>query len=123
MVSLLSSRSQPSSNETQLRRNRLRRVLLETLERRELLAVDFPAGAVFAPGTPQDYVDGVIARLGSSDANAQGNRWTDPVGGASPDEGDPATITWSIVPDGTIVPNDDGSAGGGSDLITFMDNI
>ncbi|MEZ6150590.1 MAG: Ig-like domain-containing protein [Pirellulaceae bacterium] len=40
MASQLSTRSKSSSYETQLRRNRLRRVLLETLERRELLAAD-----------------------------------------------------------------------------------
>ena len=40
MASQILTRSKSSTYETQIRRNRLRRVLLETLERRELLAAD-----------------------------------------------------------------------------------
>ena len=129
MASQFSSRQESSSFEKRSRRNRLRRVLLEALERRELLAADFPAGPVFAPGTSQAYVDSVLEQYlgvnaGNQDSqaiNLSGSRWTDPVGGPSPNQGDPATVTWSIVPDGTI-----DTTGGGSiatNLINFLDNI
>jgi hypothetical protein len=59
---------------------------------------------------------------GSGNINLSGTRWSNPVGGPSPNIGDPATVTWSIVPDGTQVSN----IGGGlapSNLISFMDGI
>lgn len=125
MASHLSSRI--SSPDHSRKRRYLRRAILESLERRELLAVD-SAGVVFAPGTPQDYMDAVLGAYlrgensplgeGGSNYNAPGVRWTNPVGGAGPNAGDPATVTWSIVPDGTV-----DSAGGVSNLVTFMDSI
>ena len=64
MANQFSSRtSTPSSP-----RNRIRQALLETLERRELLAAD-AAGAVFAPGTRQDYVDETLDRYLQGSAN------------------------------------------------------
>ncbi|MFN6128852.1 MAG: tandem-95 repeat protein [Planctomycetota bacterium] len=59
---------------------------------------------------------------GSGNINLSGSRWSNPVGGPSPNLGDPATVTWSIVPDGTQVTN---IAGGlaSSNLISFMDGI
>lgn len=125
MASQLSSRS--SSYETALKRSRLRRILLETLDRRELLAAD-AAAPVFAQGTSQQYMDDVIAQFAagavaagedSGQFNLQGTRWTNPTGGPSLNQGDAATVTWSIVPDGTI----DGANNAASDLISFMDNI
>ena len=59
MASQLSSSTKSVSLKSQMRRKWLRHVLLETLERRELLAAD-SAGVVFAPGTAQDYMDSVI---------------------------------------------------------------
>lgn len=109
----------------------LRRILLETLERRELMAID-SAGAVFAPGTPREYVDTWIDiyKQGASGAgepdelfgnfDATGGRWTNPVGGPSPNFGDAATVTWSIVPDGTLVGQTSQSP---SNFIAFMDGI
>jgi VCBS repeat-containing protein len=108
----------------------LRRILLETLERRELMAVD-SAGVVFAPGTPREYVDTWIdiykqgaSGTGEPDDNfgnfdASGGRWTNPVGGPSPNFGDVATVTWSIVPDGTLV----GTNQSPSNFVSFMDGI
>ncbi|MCU0709056.1 MAG: matrixin family metalloprotease [Pirellula sp.] len=98
------------------------------------------AAPIFAPGTNQNYVDSMIDQLsrlgasgigggnngggsgGSSNINLQGSRWVNPVGGPSPNIGDPSTITWSIVPDGTPVTS---LAGGTSpsNLISFMDGI
>lgn len=109
----------------------LRKILLETLERRELMAVD-SAGVIFAPGTPRDYADtwieiykrGTVGtgepddNFGNFDAGGRG-RWTNPVGGPSPNIGDPSTVTWSIVPDGTLV----GQNQNPSNFIAFMDGI
>ena len=108
----------------------LRKILLETLERRELMAAD-SAGVVFAPGTPREYVDTWIdfyrqgsAGTGEAGGNsgnfeANGGRWTVPVGGPSPNIGDPSVVTWSIVPDGTLV----GQTQDPSNFIAFMDGI
>jgi VCBS repeat-containing protein len=109
----------------------LRQILLETLERRELMAID-SAGVIFAPGTSQEYMDTWIDfykqgsagtgepgdNSGNFDAGSNG-RWINPVGGISPNVGDPATVTWSIVPDGTLV----GQNQGPSNFIAFMDGI
>ncbi len=111
------------------KRNRLRRILLETLERRELLASDLLAGPMFAPGTSQAYVDQVLDGFRSGDTgrnnfNVGRARWTDPVGGPSPNAGDPATVTWSIVPDGTQVRSGtSGQNSSPSNLVAFMDSI
>ena len=89
---------------------------VETLERRELLAAEILADfepevhAVFAPGTSQDYIDQWNEANGHDDdhdsldngINVGGARWTNPTGGPSPDVGDGATVSWSIVPDGTV---------------------
>lgn len=131
MANQYSSGQSSASYEKNLRRNKLRRSLLEALERRELLASDFPAGPVFAPGTSQEYVNSVIGQYSgqtnsggegnSGEFNAPGPRWSNPVGGPSANAGDPSTVTWSLVPDGTI-----DTTGGGSqatNLISFMDAI
>ncbi|XZE21483.1 tandem-95 repeat protein [Pirellulaceae bacterium SH449] len=113
------------------KRKKFRRLMCESLERRELLAV-------FAPGTPQSYIDswnsanpilqargnwreGLTSPIGGAGFNAPGDRWTVPTGGASPNEGNPATVSWSIVPDGTPIgtPGDLQS----SNLIAFLDGI
>lgn len=112
----------------QQKRNQLRHVILETLEKRELLAAD-SAGVVFAQGTSQSYVDAVIgsylqgtgadASGESGGINLQGSRWTNPTGGLSANQGDPSTVSWSIVPDGTV----DSANNSTTNLVAFMDNI
>ena len=112
-----------------LRRKDFRTLLCENLERRDLMA--FSAGVFVAPGTTMEYFtewqnkfetttgEGPGGGGGdSSPFNLQGSRWTNPVGGPSPVIGDVATVTWSIVPDGT--PTDTGVA---SNLVGFMDGI
>ncbi|GAB5405864.1 MAG: hypothetical protein Aurels2KO_40950 [Aureliella sp.] len=128
MASHFSARTKSQSSPLS-KRSLLRRVLVESLERREMLAAD-SAGVVFAGGTPQDYVDSVIDQYlagtgadssgeGSGGINLQGSRWVNPTGGLSPDMGDPSTVSWSIVPDGTI----DSANGAATNLIAFMDSI
>ena len=111
-----------------LNRSRLRQLLMESLEQRQLMAID-SAAPIFAPGTPQGYVDHWIEKLGnpnlgegSNPINLQGSRWVNPVGGTSANPGDPATVTWGIVPDGTLVPGINGTTRA-SDLVSFMDGI
>jgi hypothetical protein len=125
------------------KRTALRALLMEGLEPRALMAVD-AAAPVFAPGTADDYVRQWIDRLASGSGiggggsggavgsgaaralaapiNLSGDRWTNPTGGPSPNEGDPATITWSIVPDGTAFGGPVGVTGA-SNLVAFMDGI
>lgn len=45
-----------------------------------------------------------------------GNRWTDTASGNGLSQGDPTTITYSFVPDGTWIPNGIGEGGASSDL-------
>lgn len=113
---------------------------VETLEKRELLAAEIldtlppSPHAVFAPGTPQDYIDqwehdfhageddddhghGGLA----NSINVPGARWTNPSGGPSPNIGDGATVSWSIIPDGTGVAGTPDPAN--SNLVAFLDGI
>jgi hypothetical protein len=107
------------------------------LERRDLLA----AAPFFAQGTDPSYVDQMSNQLGllnggwsgnggnagnagggSGNINLQGSRWTNPTGGPSPNIGDPSTISWSIVPDGTQVSTINGGLAA-SNLVSFLDGI
>ncbi len=135
MVSLLPSQNASHPMDAAARRNRLRRAILETLERRELMAGD--VCAVFAPNTTAEYreawellnrdVSGSTPQSNNNNSsggqtgsfNASPFRWTNPTGGASPALGDPATVSWSIVPDGTLNSRDNLN----SNLISFMDGI
>ena len=46
-----------------------------------------------------------------------GNRWSTTASGPTGRQGDPITLTWSFVPDGTTIPGE-----GPSDLISFLDS-
>ncbi|XZE56815.1 tandem-95 repeat protein [Planctomycetaceae bacterium SH139] len=108
-----------SSLHRKLRQSR-RHLLLQALERRELLTAEVPM-PVWAPGTPMSDVDDYYSQFGGPDGTdpiLQGSRWSNPVGGPSPNQGDPAIVTWSIVPDGTET-----STGDASDLVAFLDGI
>ncbi|MEM9826194.1 MAG: matrixin family metalloprotease, partial [Planctomycetota bacterium] len=110
---------------------------LEALEKRELLAgdlgTDWQPRGVFAPGTSGDTFnafngtggDGSGDDSGSGDPSAilLGSRWSETALGAGPNLGDTATVTWSIVRDGTQILNANQSNFGTSDLVAFMDGI
>ena len=49
------------------------------------------------------------------------NPWLTTASGSRSGNGDPITLTWSIVPDGTNVPSNTGESLGPSDLISFLD--
>jgi len=77
-----------------------------------------PVPAVcFAPGTTDEVVEQTYERLGSTAAGSSlappgapdyvlGNRWTaTATDGGGLGQGDPTTLTWSVVPDGTWIPS------------------
>lgn len=80
----------------------------------------------FAPGTSPDYVEEVRASAakGATFEADDGARWsstaTDGFGLA---QGDPTTLTWSVVPDGTLIPAAFDSPAGPSDLRAFLDDV
>ncbi|MFK8114165.1 MAG: matrixin family metalloprotease, partial [Rubripirellula sp.] len=114
-----------------------RRLKLESLERRELLAAELGVEphALFTPGTPQEVIDQWESRThlaGNSGANVPqgtspilaGSRWSNTALGAGNAQGDIATLTWGIVPDGTsIVDPNTNTVTGISDVVSFMDGI
>ena len=146
------SKNRHPSQQRSSRRLSFRSLLCEHLERREVMdaAGIFDAGtdpAYFARMTDQlrllgsgdggqnqggangggggggaNLLGGAGGANGGGNINLSGNRWINPVGGSSPNNGDPATVSWSIVPDGTQVS----TVGGGlapSNFISFMDGI
>lgn len=60
----------------------------------------------------------LLAFAQSAAAFIPGNRWSSTASGSTGPAGDPITLTWSIVPDGTNIPGE-----GGSDLVDFLDGI
>ena len=98
---------------------------------------DRPPVLCFAPGTPDWYVQQAIATAslkrvhhslaGGSESEFQfpdGNRWyrtaTD---GSGLDQGDPTTLTWSVIPDGTTIPGYAGEADAPSNLRAYLTGI
>ena len=83
------------------------------------------AWSVFAPGTPDDYIDDVhgmeeeqYATQYAAGYRVAGRWTTTATDGSGLQQGDPTTITWGILPDGTAT---DTSAT--SDLIARLDTI
>lgn len=146
------SKNRHSSNARSTRRLSFRSLLCEQLERREVMdaAGIFDAGtdpAYFQRlsdqlrglnfgnagnnnqggngGGGQNLLGGgggANGLNGGGFINLSGNRWINPVGGSSPNNGDPASVSWSIVPDGTQVSTINGGLAP-SNFIAFMDGI
>ena len=101
------------------------------------VATDSPiAMACFAPGTPPEVVARTTALAGSQTPNSLtvqppeqfqlGSRWSfTATDGGGLGQGDPMTLTWSIAPDGTFIPQ--AFAGidppANSGLIAFLNGI
>lgn len=94
---------------------------MERLEDRTLLA---GANPLFAPGTSAEYVQAVEEAMGHEPAEARvtGTWTTTATDGGGNNIGDPVTVTWSVVPDGSLLdPGSDGNGGrAASDLIARL---
>ncbi|MBZ0114890.1 MAG: matrixin family metalloprotease [Thermoanaerobaculia bacterium] len=98
----------------------------------------------FAPGTPQSYVEEVTQRYSQGPdplfqagprwhelrgANVSpfqfpdGNRWTATASGGGLGQGDPTTLTWSYIPDGTTIPGAVGEPQSPSQLFAWLDGL
>lgn len=60
----------------------------------------------------------VLSMSMAAHAYVLGERWTTTASGSAGVAGDPATITWSLARNGTMIPEE-----GGSNLISFLDGI
>ena len=85
---------------------------------------------VFAPGTAQAYVDSFNDNVGAAGGTGTGGfdstRWTTTAtNGSGLTQGDPTTLTWSIVPDGTEIPamGVPGESADNSDLVDYLGGI
>ncbi|MFG0328241.1 MAG: GC-type dockerin domain-anchored protein [Phycisphaerales bacterium JB037] len=86
---------------------------------------DAPVMACFAPGTPEDIVNAFSNTIlwGPQLEYQQTNRWNGTaLTPGSNSQGEPATITYSFVPDGTSVPNLIGVSGN-SQLFAWLNGI
>ena len=92
------------------------------------------ACVVWAPDTPQSVVDvweansneeePGFAAAGADINEVDGERWTQTAtNGSGLGQGDPSTITWSIMPDGTRLTGSRGKASGPSDLRARLNSI
>jgi hypothetical protein len=101
----------------------------EGLEPRTLLtAGPLIAHPVFAVGTPQSLVDQYIEETPAGLSAFQfsdNNRWDNTTtSGNNLDQGDATTITWSLAPDGTTIPNFIGETqGGANNFVAFIRGI
>jgi hypothetical protein len=95
-----------------------------------------PFDLCFYPGTPIEVIQDYERRLGSSMLPislaapveyfqfSDTARWTKTAtNGGNLRQGDPTTLTWSIVPDGTMIPGYSGESASASNLKTFLNGI
>ncbi len=94
--------------------------MIETFENGQL-----PPMTCFAPGTDSEFVEAINAlhTLASSISFQANSRWTNTAtNGGGLSQGDPTTLTYSFVPDGTFVPNLIGVSGS-SNFRAWMNGI
>ena len=105
-----------SSKRKRTRRNQVA-FEMERLEERALLTAAHP---LFSEGTSSAYVEQVEAEMGHDPSEARVQSWwrTTATNGSGNNLGDPVTVTWSIVPDGSIQDN-----GRPSDLVSRLGEI
>lgn len=101
-----------------------RRDLLTALERRlhDSESVWSDVAFCFAPDTPADLIDAFEMARSGPDQFRLRTRWSSTAtDGGGLVQGDPTTITYSFVPDGTVIPGLFGSSA--SDLFTAFDAL
>ncbi len=110
---------------------------LETAILDQLMNLETTAGyaACFAPGTSPEYVAEVTRRAnslseplfqagGGFDRHRLGNRWsTTATDGGGLGQGDPTTLTWSYVQDGTFIAGFAGEPGSNSALFAWLNGV
>ena len=82
--------------------------------------------ACFATGTPDGVVEAFVAAMDrvAPDRFQQTNRWAGTVAsGSAGSDGEPITLTYSFVPDGTVIPNGVGEGVGVSNLFARFNLI
>jgi hypothetical protein len=117
--------------------------IVEAIEKiqkyRSLLPRELHHHAFFAPDTPQSYVDLYSHKKDKDHTDLgqdlffpeeiiptyrQSYRWTrTALSGSNSNLGDPMTVTWSIAPDGTIIPGFNGEPQAPSNLVNFLSSI
>ena len=96
---------------------------------------DLRPALCFAPGTSEDYIIEMTTRYGRGDDPIfhlgdgvtdyrDRNRWTTTAtNGSGLTRGQPCTITWSYVPDGTTIPGNGGEPASASSLFAWLNGI
>ncbi len=80
----------------------------------------------FAPGTSDEVVQQAYESAGEENLSFYrlGTRWSSTtLSGGGLGQGDPTIITWSIVPDGTIIPGSAGEPSNPSNLVAWLNTI
>jgi len=90
-------------------------------------AMKLPASvACFAPGTDFENLPRELASLPFDGGGLRYNilnRWTNIASGSTGSQGDPITLTYSFVPDGTLIPANVGFPSGNSNLNAWLNGI
>jgi|GEM_PF-348270 len=90
-------------------------------------AMKLPASvACFAPGTDFENLPRELASLPFDGGGLRYNvlnRWSNIASGSTGSQGDPITLTYSFVPDGTLIPANIGFPSGNSNLNAWLNGI
>lgn len=85
-----------------------------------------PVAPCFAPGTDPTVIQSfeqAIARSLGPERYQGSSRWSSTASGGTGGTGNPITLTYSFVPDGTVVPNGVGEGSGTSSLFAWLNGI
>jgi len=101
---------------------------IEPLEERTVPTRSPLAEPMFAPGTPQDYVDRVHDAFGHSDgqnpnAFQSASKWSTTATNGPVSTREAVVLTWGIVPDGMLLVSGAGETNTASTLRGFMDGL
>ncbi len=137
MFKLLSQFTRSSRPSRKTVRSTKRRIRFEQLEGRRLLTADLldafnsePPHVVWAPDTPNaviaefDDSRGVIGLAGGDVTAVDGTRWTrTATNGSGLAQGHATKLTWSVVPDGTLLGSGAGEPNAPSNLRAFLNGL
>ena len=97
----------------------------------DLAAAERGLAVCFAPDTPASYAEEITQRFalgseyfGGLSRYQAGNRWSNTAtNGGGLGQGEPVTLTWSYIPDGTNIPSGVGEPSGPSNLFAWLNGI